>query len=537
MPSCEFRNDRSDGQYLTERPTRAARLDGKMLIDITMTPPNTRFVLERAVTQAFQSSLDLTPEMREAHCLAAQFPLCFLPLQPDDLFAGRVKTLAAGVNLRRHGYFCDTDLLADAGADDVAGFWRDRSTVSRISAAMPDALHAAMAVGVSRRGGFTGAVPDYDTLLTHGIQSLTVRIDARRNISHAPRAAWDGMLQALRVLDKSIVTLAERARQDGHAQIATALGAIAEHPPRTLHEAMQLLLVYAAHAGFPEQFGRLDVALGDAYIEDLRAGRLTRERAAQLLAAMWRCFPDAARPLHVTVGGLGRRNPRNADAFAQVVVDAVERMGTDAPQLSMRVHPDADPELHARARVLRASGRAHLYDDAVFVPQLEHVFDVAMNMAERYVPTGPDLFALGSASFNAPLCELDLNGIIARSSAFDTQEARMSAAREGVERACNAAADYHALACDVTAVEAPGLFVSMLMDGCIARGEGMFTGGLRYLGGAVQVRGLEAMRSLVVDGGEPAYALAAQIAEHARAIAREQRERTWLHAYVCGWEG
>lgn len=508
-----------------------------MLTEIIMPPNAARFAIERAFTDAYQASLDLSPEMREARCLAALFPASFLPLQPDDLFAGRVSDVAVGVNLRRHGYFCDADTLTGADAGDLAEFWRERTTAAKTAHATPDALRAALAAGVSWRDGFTGAVPDYDTLLTHGIQSLTVRIDARRNISHAPRAAWDGMLQVLRVLDKSIVTLVERARQDGHAQIVAALDAITEHPPRTLHEAMQLLLVYAAHAGFPEQFGRLDVAMGDVYVEDLRAGRVTRERAAQLLAALWRCFPDSARPLQVTVGGLGRRNPRNADAFAHVVIDAVERMGGDAPQLSMRVHADADPELHARARALRASGRAHLFDDAVLVPQLEHVFDVAMNLAERYVPTGPDMFALGSASFNAPLCELDLNGIIARCRAFDTQEARVSAVREGVGRALNAAADYHALACDVLAVDAPGLFVSMLMDGCIARGEGVFTGGLRYLGGAVRVRGLEAVRSLADDGGRPAYALAAEIADHARAVAREQRERTWLQAYVCAWEG
>ena len=256
-----------------------------MLIDIIiMTPSNPRFALERAVTQAFQASLDLSPEMREAHCLAAQFPACVLPLQPDDLFAGRVKDLAVGVNLRHHGYFCDAARLTDDSADDVAAFWRDRTTAAKITAAMPDALRAAMAAGVARRDGFTGAAPDYDTLLAQGIQSLKVRIDALRNISHAPRAAWDGMLQALRVLEKSIVTLADCARQDGHAQIAAALDAIVEHPPRTLHEAMQLLLLYAAHAGFPEQFGRLDVALGDVYVEDLRAGRLTRERATLRIA-------------------------------------------------------------------------------------------------------------------------------------------------------------------------------------------------------------------------------------------------------------
>jgi hypothetical protein len=430
-----------------------------------------------------------TPEMREARALDALYPARFARPRVGDLFAGRVRELPFGCDAHRGGYF-----FAD----------EQPSTRDKILAACTPHLRR-LVDGRSRlrvSSGWSGFVLDYGTLLQHGLQGLRVRVDARRNIAHAPRAAWEGMLAALDVLCGSARVLAEIAADAGLGGSAAALEAIVTHPPRTLFEALQLLLFFDAFLCFPTQHGRMDEYLGDLYAADLRAGRITPDEAERMLAEFLRmCTDGRGAPGRVTIGGRGRRNPSHADAFAALVVDVAERQLGYTVRLDARVHAEDSPTLRNRLRALAADGRAALHDDDALIPQIERDFDVTFNIAERCVPIGDAAYGLGPAGCHAPLVELDASGLSA----------------EDAAPLVEAAADFHALACDVTGVEAPCLLQSMLLDGCIARGETVFTGGVRMLGGMLRVRGGEHVR------------------EQLRACARDQRERTWLHTYVCGW--
>jgi len=431
------------------------------------------------------------PEIREARALGALFPARFARPRSGDLFAGRVHALPFGLDAHAGGFFSDDDAFP--------------ATRDKVLAACPPQLRTAVAgTGPLRaRAGWSGFVLDYDTLLRQGLQGLRVRISARRNIAHAPRSAWDGMLAALDVIDVGARALAKLAADAGLDRSAAALEAAATRPPRTLYEALQLLLLYGAFIGYPTQHGRMDEYLGDLHADDLRAGRLTQQEAERMLAEFFRLSTDGrGAPGRVTIGGRGRRNPQHADAFAALVADVAQRQLGYTTRLDARVHAGDSPALRERLLTLAAHDRAVLHDDEALLPEIEHDFGVALNVAERYVPIGDAAYGLGHAGYYAPLCELDVHGL-----SFDHAASLV-----------DAAADFHALACDVTGGEAPCLLQSMLLDGCIARGETVFTGGVRLLGGMLIVRG--ALRDR----------------EALRRCALDQRERTWLHAYVCGWE-
>ncbi|MCX6017200.1 MAG: hypothetical protein NTZ50_01635 [Chloroflexi bacterium] len=465
---------------------------------VTPGTANSIDAIKATFTDALHAHPNDTPEAREARALAALFPACFLPPAADESFVGRVQQLEFGINPRRGGFFFADGTL---------------STHDKVLAACAPQLHELLTKSavLHVRAGWTAVVLDYDTLLLQGLQGLRVRVDARRNIAHMPRAAWDGMLTALAVLQHSAEVLSKTAAAAGHTRSAEALAAVAVHPPHSLYEALQLLLLYAAHAGFPEQHGRMDVYLGDLYVDDVRTGRLTHTEAVALLTEFLHLH-GAGR---ITVGGRGRRNPQHADAFAAVIIDALTTI--DDVHLDARLHEPTMTEengieaqaARARLRALSATNRATLHDDDALLPHIERDFDVALNIAERYVPVGDELYSLGHTGYYAPLCTLDARSLISNSDTF--------AAQALIE----AAADYHALACDVTAVEAPCLLHSLLLDGCIARGETLFTGGLRFLGGAIVAYGVPAS--------------AAPLRTKLAAYARDQRERTWLHAYVCGF--
>ena len=430
-----------------------------------------------------------TPEMREARTLDALFPARFTPPAPGDVFVGRVRDLNFGLDARRGGFFFSDETPSTHQKMLAACSPRLRES---ITGAGPLRAHA----------GWTGFALDYDTLLQQGLQGLRVRIDARRNIAHVPRAAWDGMLATLDVIQGSALALADSAAADGLERSAAALEAVVMHPPRSLYEALQLLLLYSAHAGFPEQHGRMDEYLGDLYADDLLAGRITPEDAERMLADFFRmCADSRGAPGRVTIGGRGRRNPSRADACATLIINVIERQLGFTARLDVRTHQGDAPAMRERLHTLAANDHAALHDDDALLPEIEHDFAVTLNVAERYVPIGDETYSLGHAGCHAPLCELDA-AVLSTADFAPYVEA---------------AAEYHALACDVAGIEAPCLVQSLLLDGCIARGETAFTGGVRFLGGALIAHN------------------AAHLRDALRTCARDQRERTWLHAYVCGF--
>jgi hypothetical protein len=440
---------------------------------------------DACIESAFLATLEHapTPELREAHALGTLFPRIFAMPTPGDRFVGRVRSLPFGVDLRRGGY------VFTAGHP---------TTHDRVLAACSPSLRRLVSGerGLRARTGWRGFVLDYDTLLKQGLPGLHVGVDARRTTAHAPRAAWDGMLAAIAVLQHSAEHLTHSATAVGLADAADALTAIAVHPPRTLFEALQLLLLFLAHTGFPEQLGRMDVYLGDVYADDLHAGRITPEEAERMLADFLRlCAEGRGAPSRVTVGGRGRRNPAHADAAAALIAAVADRQLGYTVALDVRRSADTK---------LTTSRCAVLHDDDTLIPLIAQDFGVAFNIAERYVPLGDATYSLGHAGCHASTCTLDLSAVPSDVTAQELVEA---------------AADYHALACDVTGADAPCLLPSLLLDGCIARGETVFTGGMRFLGGALLVRGADADARRTL-----------------RAIARDQSARTWLHAYVCGWE-
>ena len=71
-----------------------------------------------------------------------------------------------------------------------------------------------------------------------------------------------------------------------------ALAALAEHPPQTFREALQLAYLYhelqEMENGYSvRSMGRFDQLYHGFYANDLKAGRLTRDQAKELLKYFW----------------------------------------------------------------------------------------------------------------------------------------------------------------------------------------------------------------------------------------------------------
>jgi pyruvate-formate lyase len=373
-----------------------------------------------------------------------------------------------------------------------------------------------------------GSVLDYEMLLELGLAGLDERIGKfeRRNGSSP---FYRGCRKALQVLDSSISRLTEQAREVGLDDPAAVLEAIRQEPPQTLRQAIQLLWLYALHSG-TWNYGRLDDVLGPFLVRDLEENRLTEESAVQMLEAFWRLMADYNNQYNnrVMLGGRGRRHREAADRFALLAMEATRRVRLNQPQLSLRFERGQNPQLLQKAYDVIGEGCTFpiLYNDDVNVPAVGEAFAVPETVAQQYFPFGCGEYVPGSLGQGSPNGVINLTqallvalhggrdpgsgreivpGLPGTAQIRDFETLWESYCRV-TERHVEALARQQSLEFEVTAGEAPFLFLSLLTHDCLDRGKSFIGGGARFLGGTLETYGntntadsLAAIRHLVFE--------------------------------------
>lgn len=575
------------------------------------------FTTEIIFTQTYREYQHAHPALREAMCLRAQFPAFFRPIQDGDLLAGRIEYGAVGFSPQEGGiglgYYCQADRIERAlRQDDLSAeeraqlqhmldFWRTETTAFKVRAAFTPELQRWLPTDDGNVPGIgyplyrmTGGYLDFDKLVRLGIPGLRAEIAGAASRVDAP-VLYEAMNMALDLLAEVCLWYAGQATDPA---MAAALTNISRAKPATFREGAQLAWLYAIISGH-RNYGRLDEYLGDLYATDLAAGRTTEAQALAVLQSMWRLI--AARKLmfdgRVVVGGVGRRNPANADAVALLAMEATRTVLEITPQLTLRFHKDQDPRLMAKALTVIGEGRTFpmLYNDDVNVPAVMNAFRVSREEAEQYMPFSCGEYVLNHRSYGSPNGLINLvqaltaalhngRGPLAGAaigletgnvSGFTSFEQLWNAYRQQAEHFVRLLADQQAIENRVAGEAGPFLFTSMLYDDCIGRGKGVFAGGIRYLGGTLETYGnvntadsLTAIKTLVFDRqaislerlvaaldanfegfapehrllkNAPKYgnddpvadAMAAAVHEHICGTIRDQAERTDMHSYLA----
>ena len=170
--------------------------------------------------------------------------------------------------------------------------------------------------------------PDWHRLLALGFTGVRAQAVGRSGAFY----------QAVTMVYDGAIVLAERL---GDASANPALSALAERPPRTFHEALQLAYLYhelqEMDGEAVRSMGRFDQVYVSFYRDDIRAGRLTRDQAKELLKFFWTKF-------YAKTGGtqFGKNflfGPE-ANELSRLCFEVYREMQTINPKLSLRVGPD-----------------------------------------------------------------------------------------------------------------------------------------------------------------------------------------------------
>lgn len=305
----------------------------------------------------------------------------------------------------------------------------------------PDYATAEEAAAAAKRGmsilSITGhIVPDYPRLIAKGLLGIIADAEAQR--AHAQSDEELAFLDSVQIAVQGVIAFAERLSAacvekaahcpDQHRaaelrQMADNLRQVPAHPPRTFWQALQS--VWLLHMCFHATFNWLALGRLDQYVwpflrDDLDAGRLTLEQAAELVDCFCLKFnerakttedqlPEARKPegersrtgktrrernsssqagsqrdqidatnhwlQNIVVSGLTPEGVDGTNLLSFLLLDSYRRNKMTNPLLAVRLHRNSPEELVRFAcEVLKeGGGMPALFNDEQIIPALERI--------------------------------------------------------------------------------------------------------------------------------------------------------------------
>ncbi len=527
--------------------------------------PNLTVLLYQKFTDTYRKYANGPVGLREVECLRVQYPIYFCDIKESDLFAGRGRYPAIGFGPQAHtffGYYMqeqevdrllkhkDLELGNIETIEELKAFWRVESDAVKTRNAYPqkmkeilhtDAWYDEPVIGAPLYR-MSGTQCDFDKLVRLGIPGLLDEINrAGIRVEKMSEAGqfYRSMELALGLFSEVILYYADMAgnqaskatpeRKQELLKMEGILRNIASSRPKNFREAIQLGFLYADISG-TFNYGRMDEYLGDLYMKDLNSGELTKDEAIRLLNNLWYLM-DAKGHIwdcRVIIGGKGRRNEKNADELAHVIIETTRRVKGIVPQLTLRFHKDQEPALYQNALDVIATGNPYplLYNDDVNIPAVEQAFAIPTEEAINYIPFGCGEYVIYHKGVGTPSGVINLlqalsvtlhrgiNPVTGKPmgvpenqlGSFGTFDGLFTSYKKQVEYYVEQLAFQEKLEYDMAARSADYLYLSMLFNDCIERGKSIFSGGVKHLGGTLESYGntntadsLAAIKKLVYE--------------------------------------
>jgi len=225
--------------------------------------------------------------------------------------------------------------------------------------------------------------PDYEALLADGIEGILGRIGrlrARPGLTTGQQVFYDACRIVMEGLSLFVQRVGDACEERAEADAAHAAAwrrqarvchAVVSAPPRTFHEAIQLLFLAEIALWFAEDHGlaspgRLDQTLWPFYEADLQAGRVTPREAFELISCLYIhmnriLWPGSA--VAVMVGGRDRQGRDVTNDLTYLCLAARQATRLVYPTVGLAWHRDTPDELTEFALRLLATG---LGDPAFF---------------------------------------------------------------------------------------------------------------------------------------------------------------------------
>jgi pyruvate formate-lyase/glycerol dehydratase family glycyl radical enzyme len=304
-------------------------------------------------------------------------------------------------------YECDDEAKRDILS--AIGYWRGKTVYEIVRGLIPDEARQAWDLGAIdddwvTQNGFGNVLPNYETVLRQGLAGLIERAERRigeLDLTQPGAAKQQWFLEAAILGNRSVIHFAHRfadeldrmaegendpARRAELTEMAENCRRVPENPPNSFWEALQSIwfihcCIQIETNGIAISFGRFDQYLWPYYERDVKAGKLTRERALEFVENFFikvnemnifrswegaKFFPGYHMAVNLTIGGQTRDGKDASNELTRVVLDATENMRLPKPSVSLKWCERTPEELIDRTlEVVQAhsGGQPAFYND------------------------------------------------------------------------------------------------------------------------------------------------------------------------------
>ena len=299
--------------------------------------------------------------------------------------------------------------------DEILPFWRGRTVEDRLETEMPPDVDEDMdkyifTMMLEITYGIGHFTMNHSKVLELGLAGIIAEAEEKKvSLSPEDRTGEKGLFyDAVIRSSKAAIDFAHRyaglaramARDEQDPDRAAELIEIAEvcervpeHQARTFHEAVQSvyfihLIAQIESGGNSISLGRIDGILEPCFVADKEAGRITPEKARELLSLLfiktneiWNVLEEAFIPggegaegkttQNVVVGGLDIDGGDATTELSYIGLDAYADIRTEQPNFGVRLSAKSPEDFFRRAVEYARDGvLLHFFNDDVIVPSL-----------------------------------------------------------------------------------------------------------------------------------------------------------------------
>lgn len=465
------------------------------------------------------------------------------------------------LNSREKISYSSDEKTIDIYEKDIIPFWKNKSIRDKMFVELPkewiDAYEAGVftefmeqrAPGHTVLGdkiyhvGFNQMIAEIDekiSMLDNGIDPEA--LDKKEELTAMKIAALGLINYAKRnaeLLDKMSIEEKHPERKKELKKMAIICRNVPANAPQNFHEALQYY--WFVHVGVITEVnpwdsfnpGRLDQHLLPFYKNDLNSGRLTKERAKELLQSFWIKFNNHPAPPKIGVtakesntytdftlinlGGVKKDGSDAVNELTYLILDVIEEMRLLQPGTMVQVSKkNPDHYLRKFLKIIKTGyGQPSVFNTDAIIPEMlrvgKSIEDARNGGASGCVETGAfgkEAYIL-TGYFNIPkVLEITLhNGTDPNSgikigletgdpSKLQTFDELLTAFEKQMNHFIRIKINGNNIIDRIYAKNMPVPFLSLLIDDCIAKGRDYHNGGARYNTSYIQGVGMGS----IIDG-------------------------------------
>jgi pyruvate-formate lyase len=321
------------------------------------------------------------------------------------------------------------------------------------------------------------------------------------NFLKAVAMCMDGASHLIQRYEEEARKLASEASDPERKQeleiIAKTCNRIKTQPAGSFHEALQLFW-FTHTLTLIESYnlmalGRLDQYLFPYYERDIASGKLSRERALELMACFFIKLNDTSdlhtdNGLNIMLSGLTRAGEDGTNELTHLCLDTYETVRLTDPQINIRCHEKTPREILDRAVSIWSVGpKPMIYNDHAVFDAMQRVGVTLEDAREYCIDACQDLMIEGKSDFYPIFAGIYgihlltiMERVVDRLPAFSSFEEFWKALKDGVSADVKRYVDKANQEDRILPKVSPTPFLSATLQGCIETGRDKTEGGTVY---------------------------------------------------------